>query len=258
MKKIFFLPLAAFIVAACSEPTASSANLDLKPSYAKPGSGSGVTVAGDLQNTLFTFGSAAYSATNTTGTTTLTVEDPSGIATASAQTEDAPDWVGEYVLGRLNNQQVSISIASGAVEYSISFDFFAIGSWDGRGQQAQHGNFGQDSWQIAAVCGGTLVDIITTSFSNQKTVQQNYPRSIYAGGGTTWLTGSSGTNETGFDANVPQFDAVKDSWYELSYSGTNPCGNLAFTAIRISIPNFDLQSRFDESWAIDNLLLKTD
>lgn len=257
MKKFFAAAAVALTVSACSESTAPSATSDLGILADKPSSPP-ITVVGSLQNDFFTFTAGDVGASGT-GNTTLTVADDAGISAASVPTEATPSHPSNYVLGRLNNQQVNISIAAGATNFAVAFDFYAIGSWDGRGQQAQHGNFGQDSWQVAAVCGSSLVNIFITSFSNQKTVQQNYPRQITDGGGTTWLSGSSGSNVTGFTANVPLFDAVVDSWYELSFSGLNPCSpSSSFTGIRLLIPDFDLQSRTDEAWAIDNLSVKTD
>jgi hypothetical protein len=258
MKKFFALPLAVVFAAACSEST-SPASSDLSPDYARPTGGGDITVAGNLQSSTFTFGAGDYTSISSGQPVNIAYEESSGAPTASIQTEDMPSHASDYVLGRLNNQRVVISVAAGATKYWLDLDLFLIGSWDGRGQQAQHGNFGQDSWQVAAMCGTSLVDIFTTSFSNQKTVQQNYPRSIYDGGGSTWLSGADGTNFTGFSANVPLFDAVVDSRYDLTFSGLNPCpAGQTFSAIVLSIPNFDLQTRFDESWAVDNLTLKTD
>jgi hypothetical protein len=257
MKKFLAAAAVALTVSACSESTAPSASPDLGLRADKPAPPP-IAVAGTLQNDFFTFAAGDVGASGT-GNTTLTVADNAGITAASVPTEATPSNPSNYVLGRLNNQQVNISIAAGATNFAVAFDFYAIGSWDGRGQQAQHGTFGQDSWQIAAVCGSSLVNVFITTFSNQKTVQQNYPRQITDGGGTTWLSGSSGTNVTGFTANVPLFDAVVDSWYELSFSGLNPCSpSSSFTGLRILIPDFDLQSRQDEAWAIDNLSVKTD
>lgn len=262
MKK-FALPLALLFAAACSESTTSPAASDsgLTPSYTKPGSGGGgVAVAGTLQNATFTFGAGNYTATSSgIATTTISVGDDIGTVSASgAFTSEMPKQPGDYVLGQLSNQQVTVSVDARAKNYAIDFDFYAIGSWDGQGQQAQHGNFGQDSWQVAAVCGGNLVDIFTTDFSNQKTVQQSFPLSIFAGGGRQYTSGSTDVNYTGFPTNIPQFTAVADARYHLSFIGLNPCGSLTFTGIKLLIPGFDLQSRYDESWAVDNLTLKTD
>lgn len=256
MNRSHTLCAAALILAACADPTSPSVASDLTPSYARKSGGSGSTVTGNLQNNTFTF---AVDGLGRSGSsiTALEVQDASAQSVASLMTEEMPDHPGNYVLGRLSNQQVVIGINEGAVEYELTLDFYAIGSWDGRGQQAQHGAFGQDSWQVSAQCGGAAVDIFTTSFSNQKSVQQHYPSSI-SGKPSQWLTKSVGTNVTGFDAIVPLFQSVVDSHYRLTFTGANPCGSQPFTAIRLSIPGFDLQGRGDEAWAVDNIGIKTD
>ena len=256
MKRTITATLAVFLLAACTEPTAPGATADLDPRFARRTGDQPLTVQGNLQNNSFAFSAEGYAMTGSSATT-LTVLDENLQSAASVLTEQLPARPDDYVLGRLNNEQVVIGILPNAKSYEISFDFYAIGSWDGRGQQAQHGNFGQDNWQVSAQCGNSFVDILTTNFSNQKAVQQNYPNSI-TGKSAQWLTGSSGSNVTGFDVPVPLFSSVTDSWYELTFKGLNPCGGQAFTAIYLTIPGFSLQTRSDESWAIDDLRVKTD
>jgi hypothetical protein len=67
-----------------------------------------------------------------------------------------------------------------------------------------------------------------------------------------------GSNVTGFDAIVPLFSSVKDSWYKLNFTGSNPCGSAEFKSLRLLTPAFEEQSRDDESWAVDNISIKTD
>jgi hypothetical protein len=255
MKRFIAASCGAVLLAACAEPTAPSAGSDLHARFARKPSGQTLTVAGNLQNNVFQFSGADYAMEGSTSTT-LSILD-GNLQAVSVLTEELPAQPGNYVLGRLNNDQVAIGILPGATKYEVSFDLYVIGSWDGRGQQAQNGAFGQDSWQISAKCGETFVNIFTTTFSNQKSVQQNYPNPV-TGKSAQWLTGSSGSNKTGFDVPVPLFSSVTDSWYELTYKGTNPCGAEPFTAIHLSIPGFSLQSRADESWAVDRLQVKTD
>jgi hypothetical protein len=255
MNRSFLLCAAACSLAACADVTAPTATADLSPSYAKP-STSVFTVLGNLQNNTFAFTADGLGMTGS-GSTTLEIQDEEAQSIAALPTEEMPAHPGNHVLGKLSNQQVVIGIKPGATKYEIALDFYAIGSWDGRGQQAQSGAFGQDSWSISAECGTQLVDIFTTSFSNQKSVQQHYPSTL-AGKPTQWLKESEGSNVTGFDAIIPLFSSVKDSWYYLTFKGANPCGNAEFKSIRLFIPGFDLQGRGDESWAVDNLVIKTD
>jgi hypothetical protein len=257
------LGLAAVVLTACSETSGPVSTGYIKVAYERFKTPPSTLVSGNLQNVTYNFGAGGSEVISgaSTGSTTLSVEDNAGITAASLPTDHPPAFGGgNYVLGRMNNQAVQVSISSGAATFAVSFDLYLIGSWDGRGQQAQHGAFGEDSWEIGAVCSGSVVPIFVTSFSNQKTVQQSFPLQVTDGGGTKWGTGSVGSNETGYtDANVPQFDAVVDSHYQLSFSGTNPCpAGTSWTGIKMFIPDFDLQSRADESWAIDNLNLKTD
>lgn len=246
---------AALVVAACTEPTAPSAVQDLTPSYAKPTTG-GLTVNGNLQNNTFAFSATDLGRTGSSSTS-LAVLDQNAQAIASLLTEEMPANPGNYVLGRLNNQQVVIGIAAGATKFELNLDFYAIGSWDGAGFQAQQGSFGLDSWAVMAECGDNVVDIFTTSFSNQKSVQQHFPSSV-TGRRSQWLKNSAGSNVTGFDAIVPLFSSVKDSWYKLSFKGANPCGSAEFKSIRLLTPLFEQQARDDESWAVDNISIKTD
>ena len=256
MKRFIAASFGAALLAACTEPTAPASAVDLDARYARKPSAPALGVQGNLQNSLFHFSSLDY-ASEGTSNTSLAVLDESLVATAALLTEELPAQPGNYILGRLNNEQVAIGMAAGATKFEVSFDFYAIGSWDGRGQQAQHGSFGQDSWQVSARCGDTFVNIFTTSFSNQKSVQQHFPNSV-SGKSAQWLAGSTGSNVTGFDVPVPLFSSVTDSRYELTFKGSNPCGAQPFTAIHLSIPGFSLQSRSDESWAIDRLSVKTD
>jgi len=255
MKRSISAPVWALLLAACADVTGPTAVADLTPSYGRVRTAP-LTVQGNLQNNTITFGAGGYSVSGT-GTTSLTVEDQVSQSVTGMLTEEMPSHPGRWVLGRLDAEQVTVGMQPGTTRFEVSMDFYAIGSWDGRGQQAQHGAFGQDSWSISAVCGTTLVDIFTTSFSNQKAVQQHYPSAI-TGKAAGWLSGSSGSNYTGFDAVIPLFSSVKDSWYEITVRGQNPCGNLAFNGIRLLVPGFDLQGRGDESWAIGDLVVKTD
>ncbi len=256
MKRIFTASVWALVLAACSDPTSPAATLDASPVFAKRAPVDPLQVSGNLQNNSFSFASDGFARTGSSNTL-LDVVDQAEQSVVATHLEELPAKPGNYVLGRLNNEQVVIEILPGATKFEIDFDFYAIGSWDGSGQQAQHGTFGQDSWSVSAKCGDVLVDIFTTTFSNQKSVQQNYPNAV-SGRSTQWLSGSAGSNVTGFNPPVPVFSSVKDSWYKLSFKGANPCGAATFSALYLAIPGFDLQSRSDESWALDNLNIKTD
>lgn len=256
MKRIITASVWALVLTACSEPTSPSAMLDAAPLLARKAPVDPLQVTGTLQNNTFTFAADGFARTGSSNTI-LSILDQTEQSIGAVYLEELPAQPDNFVLGRLNNEQVVIEILPGATKFEIAFDFYAIGSWDGTGQQAQHGTFGQDSWQLSAKCGDSFVDVFTTTFSNQKSVQQNYPNAV-SGRATQWLSKSSGSNVTGFNPPVPVFSSVKDSRYELSFKGANPCGSATFSALYLAIPGFDLQSRSDESWALDNLNVKTD
>jgi hypothetical protein len=183
---------------------------------------------------------------------------PGGAGTASD-----PDVVvaphGEKFLGRFDNTRtmVVINFPAGTSNYRADFDFYVIGSWDGRGKQAQHGVFDSNVFDISSRCGTTVTSIFKTTFSNQLTVQQDYPLPYLTGGN------KAGTNATDIDkldyrhspnlSNTPQFRSFGDAIYAMSFGGAAPCSG-AFSLL-ISTSNPTQQNVWDESWGVDNVKL---
>jgi hypothetical protein len=272
MKKIFALPLAVVFVAACSDSsTAPSATADLAPSFAKPAPGPGGTpVSGNLTNLTFDFNGSVVAAGLGSGAfVTENQADPG--ATSTASSIGAADYLpgtSNGFLGRFadNASQAVLNVGNGGSRYSVSFDLYIIGTWDGKGKQAQHGAFQANVWSIGTRCGApsaNFTNVFSTTFSNQLTVQQDYPAPAGSGGGAKATTGAYKVDELGYAGrldltNIAPFKAIADSWYKLTFTGDNPCGVGQPMSIVFRASNPLAQPTWDESWAIDNVVIKTD
>lgn len=263
MKKYFAVPLAAVLAVACSEPSAPTASSDLAPSYAKP-----VAPASEATGTAYTdfydFNtiSVAAAAHSNIGT-----DVSSGIGASAATIQSVPSNPSDGFIGRFENldTRALLAVTTAGSKYTVNFDLYVIGSWDGNGKQAQSGDFGANLFQIGYRCGSSaVVPIFTTTFSNQYTVQQDFP--LAAGlGGSKAGTGASAVDALGYAthpelSNTPEFRSFGDATYNLTYTVGNVCGGVAPTFVfSTSIPGEPgLQSLYDESWGIDNLTLKVD
>jgi hypothetical protein len=267
MKKFFALPLAVVFVAACSDSsTAPSATANLSPSYAKPtpppGGGGGPTNV--LINDTFDFqsGIGVSGAGGSTMATQLqpgisgTSADPAGVSTSPS---------GAKFLGRFTETRTDavLNVVNGYAKYTLTFDLYIIGSWDGIGKQAQHGAFDANVVSISANCGGGVnVPIFATTFSNQLTVQQDFPQPFGSGGGAKAASGSVSQETLGYRghpelSNTPPFRSFSDAIYHLTYSGNNPCGSGNPIQFVWSTTNPRQQSMIDESWGVDNVNIKT-
>lgn len=263
MKKLFALPLAVFFVAACSESTAPESAADLTPSYGKPvnpptGETGGCTTC--PVDGFYDFEGGVVA--NNGGTSVATDLQPEGQGTASdALVVEAP--TGESFLGRFENVRtmVVINVPAGHPKYSLTFDFYAIGSWDGRGKQAQNGAFDANVFDLAWRCtpASPATSIFKTTFSNQKTVQQDYPLAYLTGG---YKAASGSFEQDGLDyishpelSHTPVFRSYGDVSYHMGSAGANPCGTGAFQLL-ISTSNPTQQSVMDESWGVDNIRIK--
>lgn len=259
MKPLFSLSLAALIVVGCSESTSPTSNL--APDYAKPSSDPGFTVAGTLTNDSFSFDDGTFSSA---AGSSFFIEDLDGGFGASA-----PTLAGVYnnasnrFIGRLDNHKLGLAVANAGSRYSIDFDLYVIGSWDGNGKQSGK-QWGADIWSAGVACspnGAAVQNLITTTFSNQKTVQQSFPDS-YGNGGSPAFRGAFAVDALGFindpTSHTPQFSSAGDSWYKMSFKGNNPCGGGNPLYLVFTVPNANLQSNYDESWGVDNVSIKTD
>jgi hypothetical protein len=271
MKGFIVAAAAMFTLAACSDTTAPDAVSDLSPSYGRKAPTPPAGATGSLTNALFNFDAQTLAAAAQGGGgvngATVGAAILEGLSTASPDdpipTYNVPS---NYFIGRFSNTQtvVALNVPNGGTKYALAFDFYAIGSWDGIGKQAQQGAFGGNVFQIGARCtgvaAGTVRDIFTSTFSNQMTVQQNYPLPLSSGGGAKALTGSVNSNNL-FNGdptvNVPLFRSVSDATYHMVFSGANPCGSGEVTFIFRTFAA-DQQAAPDETWGVDNISIKTD
>ena len=262
MKKLFALPLAALVLAACSESTDPNV-ADVAPAFAKPiKPPPGPSPATTLVASYLFNGSIEAQAGAGIGTDT----DDGSAAGQATDLHYAPSDASNGFVGRFNNTntRLILNVVNPASKYTVEFDLYIIGSWDGRGKQAQSGTFEANVFQIGYRCGaGAVVPIFTTTFSNQYTVQQDFPLSYLKGGnkaGTGSVPGSLdalGYKDYPLLSNTPPFRSFGDATYHLTYTVGNVCGGAAPQFVFSSTAPGQ-QSNWDESWGIDNLKLFAD
>ena len=225
MKAKYFLPVAAVLFAACSEPTSPVANLEVSAGrQTQPPPPSTAPVE--------TFDNSAAN---------LSAWSPL-LLTASPGT---PKMASTGFLGRFLNEEVSLNVPAGMSTVTVSFDLYIIGTWDGAGQQG----YGMDAWQIeVSRNGGARENVFHTSFSNQATKPQHFPKQITDGTSPN-DKGAYAVNLLGYPKGAGKFD-VGDAIYKLKYTISNPgAGPLTL----YFHPTTPLQSLDDESWGIDNV-----
>lgn len=220
MKKALPIVAMALFVVACSEPTAvSPPDNSLRPSAA-------MLVAQDFED-----------AEALTGSWT-----PVRLTTSPGTATNAPTTF----LGRFNDELVSLSLPAGMTSVTISFDLYIIGSWDGAGKQ----NFGWDQWQIEVQRGdATPENVFLTSFANQGTKPQNYPRQVTHKGTQPAGTGAAAVNSLGYPAYSGPND-MGDTMYKMSFTVANPSGGEIKFLFHMATVG---QGEPDESWGLDNV-----
>lgn len=261
MKRLLSLAAAVVAISACSEATSPT---DLEINQARPVADPVITVAGNLTNDTYTFENFSISGASGTSWAADELTD-GGFGISSPPVTRAFNGY-TYFLGREDNTSLFLIVPNPGSTYSLTFDLFIIGSWDGQGKQAQHGAFGQDIWRLAIRCGtasaGPTQILLETDFSNQLTVQQSYPLAASQRGGKKAGTGSYAQDLLGFrndpSTHTPQFRSFGDTEYQMSFSGTNPCAAGQTVFFTFTVPDAGLQSNYDESWGLDNVVIKTD
>jgi hypothetical protein len=225
MKAKYFLPVAAVFFAACSEPTSPvdfdlSAGRQTQPPPAPTG-------------TTDTFENGIASLNNSWSLSTLATSPGSSKLAATTY------------LGKLLNEEVALSIPAGKTSVTVSFDLYIIGTWDGAGQQG----YGGDWWQIEVSRNGSAREnVFHTSFSNQATKPQHFPKQVTDGTSPS-DKGAFGTNLLGYPKASGKFD-VGDAVYRLSYTISNPGAGPLVVYFHTTTP---LQDINDESWGLDNV-----
>lgn len=262
MKHLGPLFAAALFTAACSEATAPSSDINTRDAKTPPSGG--ITVAGNLTNDSYSF--EDFSISGAGGTAWAADELTDGTFNVSSPPVTAAYNSSTHFMGRADNTSLFLIVPNGGSTYSLSFDLYIIGSWDGQGKQAQHGAFGQDIWRASIRCGSASAApskiLLETDFSNQETVQQSYPDAASQQGGHKATAGSYGVDLLGFrndpSVNTPQFRSYGDAEYHLAFSGANPCAAGQTVFFTFTVPYANLQSNYDESWGLDNVVVKTD
>ena len=267
MKKFFAVPLAVLFVAACSEST-NPVSTDLDVNYGKPVAEPPEVCSSCPVRGTFTFESGTtVSSAGSGGASVGTDIQPDVVASASGPTVvTAPN--GQDFLGRFEETRTMVTInAPAGSSYNLNFDLYIIGSWDGRGKQAQSGAFDANVVDIGYRCSptGVTTSLMKTTFSNQLTVQQDYPLP-YLQGGNKAGTGAEFIDALGYKgardvngnliSNTPVFRSFGDAIYNMTFSGANPCGG-AGIQFTISTSNPRQQSTYDESWGVDNVIVRT-
>ncbi|HEX6575101.1 MAG TPA: hypothetical protein VF042_09005 [Gemmatimonadaceae bacterium] len=226
MNAKYLLSAAAVLLAACSDVTAPTDNLSV--SYGKRTTTPPPAPTGTVEG--FESGIASLSAyslnmlTNSPGTSKM---------------------LPTSFLGRLLNEELAISVPEGKTSVTISFDLYIIGTWDGAGYQG----FGGDWWQIeVSKSGGAKENVFHTSFSNQSTKPQHFPKQV-TDGTSPADKGAYATNLLGYPKGAGKFD-VGDAIYKLTYTVSNPGGGPVVFYLHSTTPLQDLN---DESWGIDNV-----
>jgi hypothetical protein len=240
MKKLMFLPLAAFIFAACSESTAPDSDVSsVTPRFGQnPPAAPPPPVCED--------GSANCA----------TWEDGFGIASAgdiaisSASATTSPN--GENFAGRWSGETVVLSVPNAGSSVTLTFKLYTIGAWGGQPRKAA-----PHLWQLATQCGteGAIVPVINASFSNRDGSQQSWPNNYGVGKTSDAYSGSSAINALNYLAggtnyyNVRTTD-VADATYQITRTVTNSCDAGEF---RFVMQGLNATSIGDRSWGIDNL-----
>lgn len=262
MKHLGPLFAAVLITAACSEATAPSSDINSRDAKTPPSGG--ITVAGNLTNDSYSF--EDFSISGAGGTSWAADELTDGTFNVSSPPVTAAYNGSTHFMGRADNTSLFLIVPNAGTKYSLAFDLYIIGSWDGQGQQAQNGAFGQDIWRASIRCGSASAApsqiLLETDFSNQLTVQQSYPAAATQKGGNKAASGSYGQDLLGFrndpTVNTPLFRSFGDSEYHMTFSGVNPCTAGQTVFFTFTVPNANLQSNYDESWGLDNVVVKTD
>lgn len=162
-------------------------------------------------------------------------------------------------LGELNNDDLVFTYddtdVAGHYMIIVSFDLYAIRSWDGNVVNHYGVTVGPDRFQFRLLNESGLVErtLLDTTFNNYFEPEfevynffQSYPRSFSAGLDLPPGTGSSAQDTLGY-----QFTGPRDSVYHFAYS-------LPHTerTVKLSMEAFGLQKIHDESWGIDNFRLR--
>ncbi len=223
MRKAFTLPVAALFVVACTDSTAPE-------NYAR----SAESIRGPAA--ALSLSEGFENGVSTAGTWSPEVYSTSPGTKAKAATT---------FLGRFADQVVTLRVPAGSTNLTITFDVYVIGSWDGAGLQG----FGGDQWQVEVERAGVKQNLFHTSFSNQATKPQHYPKQVTDKGTRPNGTKALALNSLGYPKASAKFD-VGDAIYRMTFTVSNPTGGEVVFHFHTTTP---LQGEPDESWGLDNV-----
>ncbi len=158
--------------------------------------------------------------------TTSTATTPAGCTTCTT------------FLGGFVNDTVVLTLSglTPGVHVSISFDLFAIRSWDGNGENG----WGPDTWTITLGDGASYA----YTFANGGGNTQSYPVANSSPG-----TGAIAENTLGYSFGTEQRDSV----YHLTYSWYNPSDTATITFSASGLQGLSGFGYADELWGLDNV-----
>lgn len=163
-----------------------------------------------------------------------------------AQTSGTP--TGRRFLGEFGAEQATLTLNNlpPHLAVTLSFDFYAIRSWDGNQEQNEEGEpVGPDRFAVSVTDGPTLLD---TTFANGDDAVQAYP-GAYPDAAYPAHSGASEINTLGytfFEDAVP-FDAVYKLHFTFQHSGPS---------LQVEFSGIGLQERDDEAWGLDNVVVR--
>ena len=167
--------------------------------------------------------------------------------TSTSTTPGTAAHPADTFLGEFGNQATILTL-NGLATHSlvnVTFDLYMIRSMDGNGPFGG----GPDPWSVSEN-GNTL---ISTNFANFPGDTQSFGGSNGLGG---YLTGGTNAPQTGAtEANTLgyQFNGPEDAVYHLSFTFNDASSALALNFL--GQPNEDINN---ESWGLDNVVVKTD
>ncbi len=147
-------------------------------------------------------------------------------------------------LGQLGNETETLSLNNLAPHSTVTatFDLYIINTMDGNGPFGG----GPDPWSLTEN-GNTL---IATNFANFPGDTQSFGGSNGSGG---YLTGGMYADQTGATEKNTLGYPANDAVYHLSFTFTDPASLLALNFV-----SGQNQGIGDESWGLDNVVVKTD
>lgn len=166
------------------------------------------------------------------------------------------DLSGQSVLGLFyRNETVRLTLPGiAAGDYTVSFDFFTLYTWDGNGEHC----CGRDGF-IFRINGSDYVNAtFAMSPGAYGTTTQGYTDATPLGGASPNAPGgtdadASGVLDLGTNTNGEVIDSLL---YEMSFAFSHPGGDLVLEfAGNTNQPGFLWLGFPDEPWAIDNLMI---